>query len=211
MSVALTYLVTRLQADVPARNNVPSGDQYIQAVKDAVDDYSNRNPRRKRTTLAMVSGTDTYDLPADFVRAITLNPMLATEGVLVTDNGLIPVSASYEEEYTIAGGQITFYPTPGYTTSRYLWYAAGHVLDDADNYPEMTRDEARVIHLKAQSIALQMQANKTAQEAWQYAIGDERVSKEKLADSLGKQASQMQQDYLAAVEEQVGPVGMRPG
>ncbi len=113
------------------------------------------------------------------------------------------------ETYTIAGGRITFYPTPQYTTTRHLWCAAAYILDDADTYPDMTRRIANAILLKAESLILTLQANQAAQEAWQYAIGDEKINKEKLAETLAKQAKVANDAYSAAVEKQIGVVGMR--
>jgi hypothetical protein len=67
MSVTLADLVSRLQADVPARNGVPSPAQYEQAVEDAVEGYGLRRPMQKTSDVAVVSGTASYGLPADFV------------------------------------------------------------------------------------------------------------------------------------------------
>jgi hypothetical protein len=209
MSIALSALVSRLQADVPARNGVPSSAQYGQAVKDAVADYTSRRPLRKLTTLSIVSGTATYDLPDDFQKVIRLESLLSQDGVIHSCDGLIPVSATYEENYYIVAGQITFDPTPQYTVSRDLWYAAKHTLDGSDEYPDMSEDDAGVLLLKAQARCLALQANKAAQEAWQYAIGDERVNKEKLAESLRNQAKALEQEYKEAVKTSVGPIGMR--
>jgi hypothetical protein len=44
-----------------------------------------------------------------------------------------------------------------------------------------------------------LQANKAAQEAWSYQIGDERVSKEKLAAELRAQAQAAEQNFLDQV------------
>ena len=82
MSIALSALVSRLQSDVPARNDLPSSAQYEQAIKDAVSDYSGRRPLRKLTTLSIVSGTSTYDLPDDFLKVIRLESLLSQDGVI---------------------------------------------------------------------------------------------------------------------------------
>jgi hypothetical protein len=209
MSVSLLELVNRLDDDVPARNSVPSSAQYEQAVKDAVAHYSSRRPLRKLATLSIVSGTATYDLPDDFLKVIRLESLLSQDSVIHSADGLVPVSATYEENYYIAGEQITFDPTPQYTVSRDLWYAAKHALDSNDAYPDMTEDDAGVLLLKAQARCLTLQANKAAQEAWQYAIGDERVNKEKLAEALRAQAKAVEQEYRDAVQSSVGPIGKR--
>lgn len=216
MSINLSDLVTRLQSEVPVRTytiggvsvNIPA--DYEQVVKDAVDDYSDRNPMRKRTTLSIISGTASYDLPDDFIRVVMLIPLLANSGdVLVTDAGLIPVNGeSTKEEAVVAGNQLTFYPTPTYTTSRYLWYGAAYILDDDDIYQDMTSAIARVVMIKARALALGFQADKAAQNAYQYQIGDVKISKEKEADTLAKMARAEDDTYDKAVKEQIGAVGM---
>src|SRR5687768_4507420 len=93
MSTELSDLIDKLQSKVPARNDVPSDSQYRQAVIDAVDDFSLRASREKITTLQIVSGTATYDLPADFVKIIKLEGLACGDGVLNTSAGLIPLSS----------------------------------------------------------------------------------------------------------------------
>lgn len=215
MTIALTTLVTQLQADVPARNSIPSATQYEQCIKDAVADYSRRKPRRKVTTLTVVSGTASYDLPEDFVRLIRISQPAeyADSGVIISSDGLVPVgSKDWEEHHTIAAGadgimKITIYPTPTYSTTRDLWYSAGHVLNGSDEYAEMTWRDSDVIMYKARALALELQANKAAQEAWQYSIGDERVGKEKLAAELRAQADTQLSCYNSALE--ATPAGMQ--
>lgn len=209
MAVSLAELVSRLESAVPARDGVPSDSQYEQAVRDAVEDYGDRNPMRKVTTLSIVSGTGTYDLPADFLRVIRLTAFTVQDGVVVTSAGLVPVGAEFQETFHVAGTQIVFYPTPGYTMARDLFYAAGYVLDESDEYADMTSDDGRIALLKAQAIALGFQANAAAGAGWKYQIGDEVVDKTALGKGLGGQADAKDGEYLAAVKRKVGSVGMR--
>jgi len=209
MSVLLSDLVSRLEADVPARNSVPDGDQYEQAIKDAVADFSNRVPLRKRTTLSIENGTATYNLPDDFLRVINLIPLLAHDNTLVTDQGLIPVSDIFAEEYAIAGSQITFFPTPTYTTDRYLWYAAAYVLDGGDTYQDMTDNVAAIIMLKAQADCLSLQGNVEAGQGWSYKFGDEAVDKKGRGKDFRDQVDTLTKKYLDAVKNMIGPVGHR--
>lgn len=209
MTVPLALLIAQLQDDVPARNGVPAENQYERCVRNAVADYGRRNPLRKLTTLAIVSGTASYSLPSDFLRVITLESLTSPDGVIISGTGLIPVSATFKERYYITGTTITFDPTPTYTVSRDLWYAATYVLDSSSEYADMTQAVADTAMLKAQSLALHLQASKAAQEAWQYAIGDERVSKERLSEALAKEAKALDAEYQAAVAAAIGPVGMR--
>lgn len=211
MAVALADLVSRLEDAVPANNGTPSSAQYTQAVKDAVNDLSDRAALRKRAAISMVSGTASYELPADFLGVIRLESLLSPDSeALITPSGIIPVSSGFKETFTIAGQQITFYPTPNYNAARYLWYRAGYVLNSSDVYADLTDTLARIVMLKAQAICLGLQANKTAQEAWQYQLGDERVSKERLSEALAKQATALEKEYKAALEAEGGPIGMRP-
>lgn len=211
MAVSLATLQSRLQAAVPARNSIPAAAQYEQAVKDAVWDFSNRVPLRKLTTVDVVNGTATYNLPSDFLRIIKLDDVVSRDDdVIVSEGGLIPVSNSYRERYSVAGGQITFYPTPQYTASRYLWYGAAYVTDESDVYQDLTEDTARVVLLKAQAIALGFLANAAAGEAVKFSMGDEDVDKTKLVAGYKEQFEQMEQAYREAVGVMIGPVGMRP-
>lgn len=212
MGVSLATLRERLESDVPAYKSVPDEDQYERAVRTAALDYSRRRPLEKLTTLSIVSGTAAYDLPNDFLKVIRLEMLVSADGVLHTSAGLVPTSTAspFRQRYYIGGGQITFDPTPQYTMSRDLWYAARYALDSDDVYADMDEEVAGIVLLKAQAIALGLQANKASQEAWQYQIGDERVSKEKLAGELRAQKKEKEREYLVAVEEgQVGPTGIR--
>lgn len=206
---SLSALRLKLMELVSARAQTPNFRQYTLAIMDAVADYSERKPLEKTALLSIVSGAASYDLPADFLRLISLESAAAADGTLVTDAGLIPVSDTFKEYYTIAGGRITFVPTPQYTTTKRLWYGAAYLLDADEAYADLGREGERLVMLKAQAIALQIQANKAAQEAWQYAIGDERVNKEKLAEALAKRAREMSDEYEAVIEKQAGQVGLR--
>jgi hypothetical protein len=197
MSVSLSAMVSRLSSLVPARDSVPSLAQYQQAVEDAVADLSARAPMQKVTTLSVVSGTAAYDLPSDFLRVIDVQSLLNPSGVIITSGGIVPVSADYTERWMVAGRTITFYPTPTYTVARDVWYAAGHVLGATGAYASLTGEDATTALLEAQSLALMIKANKAADDAWSYSIGDERVSKEKLAAELRAQANELHEKYVA--------------
>ena len=210
MAVSLATLRTRLESDVPARGGIPGDEQYERAVRDAVADYGRRNPLRKLTTLSIVSGTATYDLPDDFLRVITLESLTSPDGVIISAEGLIPVSATYSERYYITGTQITFDPTPTFTVSRDLWYAATYVLDDSYEYADMTEADAGIVLLKARALAKRMQADGvTAGDIIEYQVGDARVKRADLGKSLSSAAVTLEQEYLAAVAAAIGPVGMR--
>lgn len=209
MSVSLSTLVSRLQSDVPARNSVPSAEQYERAVTDAVADFSRRCPMERSATLSIVSGTASYALPSDLVRLIQIESLTNASGVILSDVGIIPVSSSYSERLMVQGSNLTIYPTPEYTVDRDIWYLAGQVLDANQDYPDMDESMAGIVLLGAAAKALQWQANAAALEAWQYQIGDERVNKERLADALRAQAQEFERRFQAAAASQSGPYGSR--
>jgi hypothetical protein len=204
MSTALASLVARLTTAVPAQNDVPSAAQYQQCCQDAVNDYAERRPNQKVTTIAVVSGTARYALPTDFLRQIQFDPLTGTEGVLVVSAGLIALDADFDEIYTFTGGYLTIYPTPCYTADRELLYAAGHELDSSDCYPDLTAADARIVLLKAQALAIDLQANVAAQSGWKYQIGDEMVDKSGLAGKHRDQAAYLQKQYEDAIAKAAG-------
>jgi hypothetical protein len=199
MSVTLAALVARLTMSVPALNGVPSTAQYEQCVKDAVADYGERRPNQKVATISVVSGTASYALPADFVRAIQFRSLSAGGGVMITSTGIIPMDSSLDEIYTFAGGYLTIAPTPSYTASRDLWYAAGHLLNVSNAYPDLADGDARILLLKAQQLALDLQGNVASQSGWKYQIGDEMVDKSGLAAKQRDQANYLQKQYEDAI------------
>jgi hypothetical protein len=209
MSINLSSLVSQLQSDVPARDGVPSTTQYTQSVKDAVADFSRQAPMQRVVTLNMISGTAIYDLPSDFVKAVRVASLTNPSGVIIADQGIIPVSADYNERWMVAGRKITFYPTPTYSIARDVWYAAGHVLDSGDAYPDLTGEDAAIVMLKARAIALTLKGNVAADNAWDYAIGDERVSKVRLSEQLFARAADLDAQYLVSVHAKIGVVGAR--
>jgi hypothetical protein len=213
VSIALTDLVTRLQADVPARDGAPSTTQYENAVKDAVRDYSRRRPMTRVTTISIVSGTATYALPDDFLFEIKLDVFEGHEGILHTSNGIVPLSSDWNERHTVNGRTITVTPTPNYTIDRSYRYAAGHVLDASDSYPYLTEADVAILILKAQALALRTQAlsliTSGSGEITEYQVGDERVKKSSPSAVLRAQADALEQAYQAAILQAVGPVGRR--
>jgi hypothetical protein len=209
MGIALADLKTRLESAVPARDSVPSSTQYEQCVKDAVADYGRRRPMQRRTTLSIINGTATYDLPSDFHRIVKLESLTHQDGVINSSEGLIPVSSSFTENYTIAGRTVTFWPTPTYSLTRDLWYLAIHVLDASSEYTYLTDEDASVLILLAQAKALRLQANAVAGDAWKYEFGDERVDKTNQVKALRDQAAFLEREYGEAVAAAIGGRGIR--
>lgn len=209
MSISLATLTARLTAAVPAVNGLPTSAQYQQCVEDSLADLSERKPNQKIAVISIVSGTGSYTLPSDFVRLIALETLLATDGVLISDAGLMPVDAAWTELVTVAGLVLTITPTPTYTTTRRLHYAAGHVLDNSNAYPDLTAGAAGVALLMAQALALGIQANAAAPGGWKYQIGDELVDKGRVAAGIQERAAALWERYEATVGALTLPWGVR--
>lgn len=211
MSVNLTDLVAYLQTDVPARDSVPTEAQYERAVKQAVRDLGRKAPLKKRTSLSITDGTADYSLPDDFVRLIRIETSIAVSGVRHTSEGLVPLNiqspASYE--HAINGTTITFYPTPAFNDTWYVWYAAGYALNASDVYTDLDDERAEIALLRAQALALTMQANAVTHHAWKYSAGDEDVDKTKLRAEIEAQAQALNMEFETRVKSLVGPVGFR--
>lgn len=200
----LATLVNRLKRYVPARSSVPADDDYEQIIKDAVWQLSQDLPILKTSTISVVSGIASYDLPTDFLSLIELSTAPGADGVYITDAGLIPLPVDIEpERITIDGDQLVIYPSPTYSVTRILRYAAGHVLAD-DEYAKLTENGARVALLYAQYLALSQQANAVAGDGWSYAIGDERVDKSRQGQGLRDQADGILKQYHSVVHSQQG-------
>lgn len=207
MTVALSELVNRLQAAVPPRDDVPSAADYAQHVKDAVLQLAQDVPLPRTAELAVVHGMATYDLPADFLFLIELPSLCHPAGLLVSANGLVPVPTTWQERYEIRDGQITFYPTPTYTATRCLRYAACYALSGdpgSEQYASLNQHGARLALLYAQYLALTQQASAVAGDGWRYQIGDEMVDKSNQGKGLMSQADSLLQQYRRAVQQQKG-------
>lgn len=207
MAVTLADLVGRLQRSVPARNGVPSTDDYTQHVKDAVLQLSTDVPLVRLAELSIVNGTATYNLATDFLFLVELEGIASADGIIISDAGLIPVSALWEESYYIDGSTITFDPVPTYTMSRNYRYGALYELSgavDSETYARMTQNGARFALLYAEYLALAQQANAVAGDGWKYQIGDEMVDKSNQGRGLLGQAQGLLTQYESAIKTQKG-------
>ena len=214
MSITLSKLVERLQGDVPAEDDVPSQDQYENAVKDAVRDFSERCGVTQIGTIDVVSGTATYDLPADFLKLITLTTFTG-ESVLHSAGGqLIPVSKNWCERHTIRNGQITFYPIPRYTLTRDIYYKAAWILTGEDEdygggtYETLGEREARIVLLKAKANAKTKLANAQAGDSIKYSFGAVSEDLGGVSESSRNDAKKFENEYLDACESYNGQVGI---
>lgn len=206
----LSELVALVEEDVPAEGGVPSALQYEQAVKDAVRDFSERCGLEQLGTLSIVSGTATYSLPADFLKLIALETLMSPDGVLISAEGLIPVSANWEERYTIRNGQITFKPTPTYAMTRDIRYKAAWILteavDEYDNaeYETLGEREGRIVVLKAKALAAIKKSNASAGDAIKYSFGAVSEDLSSLEEGYRKDAKNFESEYVEACEKYNG-------
>jgi len=194
-------LAFRLYSMIAPRGDVP-GD-YEQLASDAVNRLSQDVPLLKRATLNVVAGQAAYTLPDGFQSMIELTSPMAEGGVIISNAGIIPVSAGWEEEYDIAGNQLTFTPTPTDTVGRAYRYSAAHVLTDG-RYATLTENLARIALLYAQAQALQAQAAAVAGNSWKYTIGDESVDKTGQSKGLQAQADALMLQYRTEVRKLQG-------
>lgn len=210
MSTPFADLRARLEAEVPATNNLPSEAQYHAALTSAVADLGRRAGNVKRTTLSVVAGTAAYSLPDDFLALIRLESTVQGDVYLSNGGQIIPLGASFQQEtYTVAGRQITFYPTPQYNLDRTLVYKAGHVLDTSQSYPDMTDEEAEIALVKARANLYRYLSMSAAPDGWRYQIGDVMVDKSNQSKSLSAVAAELEVDYQRRVADYVGPAGGR--
>lgn len=207
----LTDLTARLTAAQPPVGGKPTVAQYQQAVREAVGDFGYRVPRVLYATLAVVAGTAAYTLPPGFQRLIELEG--AAAGAVRNSDGFLTVydaSVSPVERHAISGNQITFYPTPGYSAARGIWYAAGYPYESGnDAFAGLTAQTEEVVMLRAQANALRLLASATAAgRGFNYQIGD--VSVQRLVTQPHAQlAGEMDAAYADACRSLVGFIGAR--
>lgn len=210
--ITLAALVAELQSEVPAVNSVPTTAQYTQAIKDAVAEFSRRCGRKKTAALNIISGTAAYNLPADFLKLIALESFASADGVIISNTGIIPVSADWDETYDIIGQTITFYPTPAYTLSRDYEYKAGWVLTGAsgsETYATMGDDEAQIVMIKARGLALEKISNAQASSGGlRYSFGAVSADKSVGSESLTNKIFAAHGNFTQACDRYNGAVGM---
>lgn len=210
MGITLATLKSRLQADVPAVDSVPSSDQYERAVIDAVADFSRRCGTEKIAALAVVSGTASYTLEDDFLKLIAIETPFSPDGVLInSDSQLVPLPKDFQEQYTVRGTTITFYPTPTYSMSKDYRYKAGWALNsEGDEYEDMGEEEAGIVLLKAQATCLTKQSNAMSTSAMDYQQGDVKVSTGPQMLAMRAQLEAVERQYLDACEKYNGQYGV---
>ncbi len=210
-------LVANLMADVPAKDDQPTPPQYQKAVRQAVNTLNHNYGRLLFVEIEVVSGTAEYDLPADFVRKVRFDSITETaypgSNVTLSSGRIIRLCTGLTpEKIIINGSKLVIFPTPEYSMTRTLWYRAGHVLEANDDseqaYLHMTPQEADAVHLKAKANAYRLiAAVASANEGWSYQIGDFKVDKTKLGETLRKTATDLDNEFVTAVAGLIGNTG----
>lgn len=180
-------------------DGAPTSTQYDQAVKDAITDFSRQCGLMKINSLPIVSGTATYSLAADFLKLVSMDALVGVDGVIVSQNGLIPLSKDFEEEWTIVNKQVTFYPTPAYSMTRYYKYKAAWIATAGD-YTSLGEDEAEIVLLRAKALASEKIANSQAGDAIKYSFGAVSEDLGGMAESAQKDSNNFDKEYAQACE-----------
>lgn len=206
----LAALLTQLQSEIPAVNSVPTTAQYTQAIKDAVAEFSRRCGLEKIAELSIVSGTASYNLPDDFLKLIMLESVSGADGVIISNTGIIPISADWEETYQIVNKVITFFPTPGYSMTREYRYKMAWVLtgsSPSETYANMGDDEAQVVMIKAKGLAIEKISNAQAAGGnMRYSFGAVSVDKGAGSENLTSKVFAAHGDFVQACERYNGAV-----
>ena len=200
----LDDLVALLQQEVPAVDSVPSEAQYEQAIKDAAMDFSRRCGLMKFGELSIVSGTATYALPNDFQKLVTLESLVGVDGVIISNSGIIPVSANWDETFVIVNKQITFKPTPTYSLTRDFKYKSAWIFDGSEELLDAGDEEIRIILLKAAAICFEKQSNASAGAMTRYSFGAVSVEMGSASASQASDQSTKEKQYEAACEQYNG-------
>jgi hypothetical protein len=207
MSKLLSELVAQLELDIPAEDSVPTEVQYENAVKDAIADFSEQCGLEQIETLSIVSGTATYDLPADFLRLISLTQLGGVGVMFSAESQIIPLSGNWCERHTIRNGRITFYPVPRYSLQRYFSYKAAWIGTDIEaegseaadvEYETMGEREARIVLMKAKALASTKKANAQAGSAIKYSFGAVSEDLGGVSEASVTNAESFENEYLEA-------------
>lgn len=196
---------------MPEQNGLPDSEQYQRAVTDAIADFGTRLPLYRASVVTIQSGVTTYELPADFLRFIRLQPVGSAQfgNVAVTGAGLVPLGESLARERIMVTTQLVIVPTPAYAGERTMEYAARYLPDEDHAYPDLSDEAAGAVGLKANANLLRLKAGKASEGAWSYRIGDESVDKKGLSASLFEAANAAEADYLRRVDALRGLVMAR--
>lgn len=196
----LAALKAILESEVPAVDSVPTSAQYEQAIKDAVADFSRLCGLAKFGELNIVANTATYSLATDFMNLIWLEAVTGVDGVIISESGIIPLSADFKEDYSIVNKQITFKPTPAYTMTRDYKYKAAWVMTGTD-YTTMGDTEQAIVMIKAKQLAKEKIKNAAAGSgAMKYSLGAVSVDKGGGIEDMTKEIFALHAEFKAACD-----------
>lgn len=204
MTVKKSWLVERLRAAVPCKDeSPPSATGYEAAIDAAILAFSQRVPLVRVSSIAIVAGTATYSLPADFLSLISFDQ--TTDGdVVLTSGGIVPLGDQYSDAYNIIGLTLVFEDAPTFNETRDLKYNALHATNVSLAYPDLVPIQAEAVIMKATADLLRQRAALEAGNAWTYRIGDESIDKKGLGDSIFKAADMFDAQFERAVAAMVG-------
>ena len=210
MAVSIDVLIERLYSDVAQQNGIPVDMQYRAAVESAVNDFSEVVGMVKSVEISVVSGTATYDLPADFISFIKFIGSF-NDGILVPPGGkIIPLGSNVNSEQAfVNGGKLLLVPTPNYTADRDVLYLAGYTLDVSDVYQDLTSHLALIIAPKAAANLLKLVKTSAASGSFRFTFGDLTVDKSNATKALSEAAGQFEAEYASLVKKHNGPIGLR--
>ncbi len=192
-----------MQAAVPCKDGSPSATGYAAAIDAAVLAFSQRVPMVRVSSISIVAGTATYNLPADFLSLISFDQ--TTDGnVALTSSGIVPLGDQYSDAYNIIGLALVFEDAPTFNETRDLRYNARHVTNESLAYPDLVPLQAEAVIYKATADLLRQRAALEAGNAWSYRIGDESIDKKGLGDSIFKAADMFDAQFEKAVAALVG-------
>lgn len=205
MAIALDDLVEELELSFTGLTE----EQMYAAVKRAVRAFSKKVSMQRRYTLNIVKGTAAYTLPDDFVGFIRFESTLTADGIYVQPGGgLVPLNdKGLPGQYSITGKTITFLPTPDYSVTYYLWYRAGHVLNEDQVYPYLEDEVMDIVLLKAQAEALRFVNAGSVGDNWKYQFGDVMIDKSNLNNSVQSVISNLNTEFDRLVADYTGPIG----
>lgn len=208
MGIALDDLVEELETYFPSGL---TAEQMIAAVKRAVKAFSKKVTMQRRITINVVNGTASYDLPDDFIGIIRFESLITGDGIYVQPGGgLVPLNSTIMPgQYSVTGKTITFLPTPSYSVTFYMWYRAGHVLNDQEVYPYLEDMAQDIVLTKAQAEALRLINAGGVGDNWKYQFGDVMIDKSNLNSSIGSVIANLNQEFDQMVADYVGPIGMQ--
>jgi hypothetical protein len=189
-------------------DGTPTTAQYTQAIKDAVADFSRRCGLTKVGSISVVAGDATYDLPADFMKLVSMDALVGSGGVIMSAQGLIPVPMEWEETWTISNKDITFYPTPTYALTRYFKYKAAWILtgsSGSETFADLGDNEKDIVLLKAKGISYEKLSNSISSNGvMKYSFGAVSEDLSGNVESYQKRIYASHGEYVGACDDYNG-------